>query len=73
MGLCDGKTFVSEEAKEHAVYLLQYLTTGSEESFEEHEMVLNKILCEMKIETPLVLPFTISEKEKELISIHIWL
>ncbi|MGZ4078460.1 MAG: contractile injection system tape measure protein [Bacteroidia bacterium] len=65
LGLCDDKIFISDEAKEKAAYLLQFLATGNEESFEEHEMVLNKILCGIEIETPLILPFSISEKEKE--------
>lgn len=65
LDLCDGKTFISEEAKERAVYLLQYLATGKEEDFEEHEMVLNKILCGVEIGAPLTLQFIISEKEKE--------
>ena len=65
LGLFDGKVFISDEAKERAVYILQYLATGEEEVFEEHEMVLNKILCGVGIGAPLTLSFVISEKEKE--------
>jgi hypothetical protein len=65
LGLTDGKLFISDEAAERAVYLLQYLSSGNEENREEHEMVLNKILCGVEITKPLILQFFISEKEKE--------
>ncbi|MCW3084485.1 MAG: hypothetical protein JWP12_1851 [Bacteroidetes bacterium] len=64
LGLCDGNAFVSEEAKERAAYLLQYLATGATDA-EEHEMVLNKVLCGIDLQQPFTLQFIISEQEKE--------
>lgn len=65
LGLYDGKEFISEEARARAVCLLQFLATGAEELPEEHELVLNKILCGYDLYKPLTTPFVISEKEKE--------
>jgi len=65
LGLLDDKGFVSGEAKERAVYLLQHLSTGQTADFEEHEMVFSKVICGMDINQPLLHPFVISEKELE--------
>lgn len=65
LGLCNGKEFISQEASERAAHLLQYLATGSEGSFEEHDMLLNKILCGIAVETPFTIDFTITDKEKQ--------
>jgi hypothetical protein len=63
--LYDGKEFVSQDALERAVCLLQYLSTGDAENMQEHEMVLNKIICGMEISEPVALQFELTEKEKE--------
>lgn len=65
LGLSDGKTFVSEEARERSVLLIQFLATGNEEGAGEHEMIFNKILCGFDRSTPLTLPFLLSERERE--------
>jgi len=65
LGLVNGKSFNDTTSKERAVYLLQYLAIGQTAGFEEHEMILNKILCGFEISEPLTLQFTITEKEKE--------
>ena len=46
----DGR-FVSDEAREKAVFLLHYLVTGKEEA-PEFELVLPKVLCGCDAETP---------------------
>lgn len=43
--------FKTEELRQRAVHLLQYLVFGTE-SNEEHELVLNKILCNMPLNEP---------------------
>ncbi|MFL5764163.1 MAG: contractile injection system tape measure protein [Bacteroidia bacterium] len=65
LGLCKENTFVSEQTRERAVFLVQHLSSGMDEGFEEHEMVLAKLLCGMEITAPLTQPFAISDKEKE--------
>lgn len=65
LDLYDGKAFVSQDAVERAVCLLHYLSTGSAENMQEHDMVLNKIICGMEISEPVALQFELSEKEKE--------
>ncbi|MBC7865175.1 MAG: hypothetical protein IAF38_19530 [Bacteroidia bacterium] len=45
----DGKEFVNEEMQRRAVYVLNYLATGSTEPPEEHELMLEKLLCGMEI------------------------
>ncbi len=62
--LCDGKKFNSAEAAERAAHLLQYLATNNEDNFEEHDMLLNKILCGIEIEAPFTIDFKITEKER---------
>jgi hypothetical protein len=47
--LDDKNLFINEEAKMKAVLLTQYLVTG-ETIFEEHQLILNKILCGMNVE-----------------------
>jgi|GEM_PF-6976395 len=63
--LYDGKAFVSPEAVERAVCLLHYLSTGSADDMQEHDMLLNKIICGMEISEPVALQFELTEKEKE--------
>jgi len=55
--------FVKEEAQFRAVHLLQFLVDGTY-SHQEHELVLNKILCGLPVEEPIPLEIIISEKEK---------
>jgi hypothetical protein len=61
----DGK-FVSDEAAERAVHLLQYVVTG-EESTPEYQLVLNKLLCGIHGGTPIVPGISITDKEKTII------
>ncbi|MBE1160674.1 contractile injection system tape measure protein [Dyella acidiphila] len=52
LGLLDGNAFVNEAARQRAVHCLVYLSDGHTGS-EEHEWVLNKLLCGASIEEPL--------------------
>jgi hypothetical protein len=61
--MLDKGDFVSEAARHRAAHLLQYLTYGTETN-EEHELVLNKILCNMPVEEPLEGGITLTDNEK---------
>ncbi|MCW3104343.1 MAG: hypothetical protein JWO09_2783 [Bacteroidetes bacterium] len=63
--LYDGKAFISPEAVERAVCLLHYLSTGKAEDMQEHDMLLNKIICGMDISEPVALQFELTEREKD--------
>ena len=56
--------FKTEGDAVRAVHLIQYLVTGSNET-PEHELLLNKILCGIKLATPVPLQIELTDKEKE--------
>lgn len=62
LGLMEANAFLSDQAKERAVLLLQYLATGRT-IFEEYELVLNKILCGLPIEQSVPLEIELAEQE----------
>ncbi|WP_448699240.1 contractile injection system tape measure protein [Mucilaginibacter sp. AW1-3] len=64
-GVMNGGKFVSEEAQQRAVHLLQYLVDGSSNS-PEHMLVLNKILCNLPIDEPVPAEITLTDAEKEV-------
>ncbi|MBU0486315.1 MAG: hypothetical protein KKD31_00005, partial [Bacteroidetes bacterium] len=64
LNLVDAKGFVSEEARERAVLLLQYIVTGEEEA-PEYLLMLNKIMCGMMILQPVRQNVQLSDEEKE--------
>ncbi len=61
--MLDKGDFINEEMRHRAVHLLQYLAFGTE-SNEEHELVLNKILCNIPVEEPVMISIEITEYEK---------
>jgi hypothetical protein len=61
----DGK-FVSDEAAQRGVYLLQYAVTG-EEATPEYLLVLNKLLCGIHGGVPIVAGISVTDKEKTTI------
>jgi len=65
IGLLDKKEFKSDEAREKAVHILQYLVSKDNEP-EEHEMLLNKILVGIPITAPLKFEIKITDEEKEI-------
>lgn len=65
-GLLEDGIFKDLEAAQRAVHLLHFLSTGREESEEEH-LVLNKVLCGLPVREPIGADFQITEPEKELI------
>jgi hypothetical protein len=64
LGLVDGKAFTGKEAQHRAVHLLQYLAAG-DSAYEEHDLVINKILCGVDLTEPIDMHFEITEQEKE--------
>ena len=63
IGLITDNEFADDNNRIKALYLLHYLATGNETA-EEHELLIPKILCSYGIDMPV--PFiALSEKEKE--------
>ncbi len=63
--LLEGKEFKSDQAKEKAVYLLQYLAKKQEEP-EEFELTLNKILCGIPLGIPIKNAVELTDSEKDV-------
>jgi Contractile injection system tape measure protein len=63
--LLDKKEFKSDEAREKAIRILQYLVSKDNEP-EEHELLLNKVLVGMPITAPLKFEIKITDEEKEI-------
>jgi hypothetical protein len=57
--------FMTEEFRHRAVHLLQYLAFGTENN-EEHELVLNKILCNIPIDQPISSGISLTELERKV-------
>ncbi len=55
-GIMENNAFLNERCKFKALQLLNFICNGSDE-MEEHEMPLNKLLCQLSIQTPVpILP-----------------
>jgi hypothetical protein len=63
-GLVDGKQFIDEASKQRAIHLLQYLANGQSETPEE-DLVLNKIMCGMEHDTPVIPGIDILKEETD--------
>ena len=63
LGYVEGKSFISEERQQRAALLLQFIITGSSKA-EEHELVLNKLLCGIALEETLPLEIELTEEEE---------
>lgn len=66
LGLANEKAFLSPEAAERAVHLLQYLGAGITAT-PEPQLVLNKVLCGLPLHTPVLREFIITPQETEAI------
>lgn len=62
LGLTENNQFIDQEKQERAVCLLQYLVTANQD-FLEYDIMLNKILCGIDLETPLDLNIELTENE----------
>ena len=63
--LLDKKEFKSDEAREKAILILQYLVSKNDQP-EEHELLLNKVLVGMPLTAPLKFDVKITDEEKEI-------
>lgn len=66
LDLMEHNAFVSREAAERAVHLLQFMATG-QTSTPEYALVLNKQLCGVATGLPIVAGIEISDRERETI------
>jgi hypothetical protein len=64
LNLTEGRAFKDEFSAHKAAHLLQYLANKNTSS-EEHEMVLNKLICGIELTTPLLRDIEITEEEIE--------
>ena len=67
LAMLDKGDFISENMRHRAVHLLQYLAFGTETN-EEHELVLNKILCNIPVGEPIIPAIELTEHEKTVSS-----
>jgi len=65
LGYVAAGQFTSPEAQIRAIHFLQY-TVNLKEEHAEHELVLNKVLCNFPLEEPVPLELTLKEEEKQL-------
>ncbi|MGB0931786.1 MAG: contractile injection system tape measure protein, partial [Chitinophagales bacterium] len=65
LGMLEENKFKDETTANRAVLLLQYLATGFSKS-PEHELVLNKLLCGLPLDTPVPSEIEMTDKEKEI-------
>ncbi|KOY86207.1 hypothetical protein AD998_08660 [bacterium 336/3] len=65
LGYLNKKEFVDKDIQHRAVYLLQYIVDGNTEPKEEHQLILNKLLCGVPLREPLLTDIILSETEKE--------
>ena len=61
--LLEKHKFIDEEAQIRAVHLLQYVVNGKTEH-PENELVLNKIICGLPLDTPVPMDVGLTEEEK---------
>lgn len=65
LGYVAAGQFTSPEAQIRAIHFLQY-TVNLKEEHAEHELVLNKVLCNFPLEEPVPAELTLKEEEKQL-------
>lgn len=65
LGYVQAGQFVSPEAQIRAIHFLQY-TVNMKEEHAEHELVLNKVLCNFPLEEPVPAELVLKEEEKQL-------
>ena len=58
--------FHDQESKYSAVHLLEYAATG-ESGNEEHELIINKLLCGMSITDPITVTVGLADEHKEIV------
>jgi hypothetical protein len=64
LGITEHGKFKDEESTFRAIHLLQLLVTDA--AYEEHELVLNKILCNLPVSSPIPMDIVLKPAEKLL-------
>lgn len=59
--------FKNDEAIARAVHLLEYAATARSKGVEEHELVLNKVICGLTPEHPMMVDIELAEHEKSTV------
>ena len=68
LGLLKDRQFINDESRYKAVHLLQWMVYGDEKKEEEeneHDLVLNKIICGIPLAEPVPVSLELSETDKE--------
>jgi hypothetical protein len=65
LGMTEKGGFISPEARRRAAHLMQYLVYGTQQH-DEHELVLNKILCNIPVGAPIVKEIVITAEEERI-------
>jgi hypothetical protein len=65
LGLMENGAFINTNAQHRAVQLLQYLVNGAEAT-PEHDLALNKALCNLSLIDPMPTGVSVTEQEKQL-------
>jgi len=65
LGLTQKHQFIDETAQHRSIHLLQYLVDGKSQH-PEHQLMLNKILCNIPMHEPVPLEITLSEEEQQM-------
>jgi len=65
LGMLENDLFINHEARMRAVHLLQYLVDGASDN-PEPLLVLNKLLCSIPVEEPVIPGITLTEQEKRV-------
>jgi hypothetical protein len=65
-GLVENKQFKDERSQHKGVQLLDFAAKGSQGS-EEHELVIQKVLCGINVQDPIDLFIELTDSEKELV------
>jgi len=65
-GLLKNGDFIDLDSKRRAVHLIEYAVTG-EENREEHQLVINKVLCGLPVTWPIERFMELTKEEKETV------
>ncbi|GAB4395939.1 MAG: hypothetical protein OHK0053_07810 [Microscillaceae bacterium] len=65
LALMEKRVFRDDEARQRAMYVLQYLATGLNQPGEEYELALNKVMCGWPLEEPLRPEDPLSPEEED--------
>ncbi len=65
-GLTSNNEFINEQSKNKAIHLLDYAATGNTTN-NEHQLIINKLLCGMSVSDPIMDNINLSNEDKEIV------